>query len=275
MGKKLQKILIALVLASLLGGCAKNKPAEKANIEALKPDQSHQTNTIRLETIKQTARSIGAQAALAWQSYHLNAVLEKQKKNLDHIFNFNYLMLADNVLPPILVEGRNTLNLADDFTIRVSDHDYQIVQPPRFVTTPPNWRNYIWMIYNQPEKPNATLLPQNKNERNLWNEYIRVGWNDGIDQADQIFSSNLARLHRDYEGMILYRKLLAQNMVTEPYVSQAELGITGDGDNLHINDRVLRITSISQLKTDAKNWRAATVVKHRVRPTKPTLKDKI
>jgi defect-in-organelle-trafficking protein DotC len=55
--------------------------------------------------------------------------------------------------------------------------------------------------------------------------------------------------------MILYRKLLAQNMLTPPYVSQADLGITGGGNDLRINDRVLRITSIPQLQTNAKNWR--------------------
>ena len=128
---------------------------------------------------------------------------------------------------------------------------------PRFITAPPNWRNYIWMGYEKPEKPNATLLPQNSAERKIWNEHVAIGWNEGSKQADEIFSANLARLKRDFEGMILYRKLLAQNMVTSPYVSQAELGITGDGNKLHIDDRVLRITSIPQLQTDPKNWRPA------------------
>ena len=73
-------------------------------------------------------------------------------------------------------------------------------------------------------------------------------------QADQIFSSNLARLQRDYEGIILYRKLLAQNMLSRPYVSQADLGVTGGGDDMRINDRVLRITAISQLQPNIKQW---------------------
>jgi len=249
---------LALLVTLLIMGCSGSKtPTELTSIEALKSPETAKINSIRLDVLKQTARSMGAQASLSWRSRQLNLMLNSQKRNLDHIFNFNYLILSQNVLPPILVEGRNTLNLADEFTIRVSDHDYQIAQPPRFITAPPNWRSYIWMPYKKPEIPNGTLLPQNAAERKIWNEYIQVGWNEGVTQADQIFTANLARLQRDYEGMILYRKLLAQNMVTPPYVSKAELGVTGDGNNIHINDRVLRITSISQLQTDPKNWQPA------------------
>jgi len=257
--------LLAFAITLLIAGCSSSKSSvELSNIEALKSPTSSKISTIRQDVLKQTARSIGAQASLSWRSRQLNLMLNSQKRNLDRIFNFNYLTLDKNVLPPILVEGRNNLNLADDFTIRVSDHEYQIVQPPRFVTAPPNWRNYIWMSYKKPETPNSTLLPQNAAERKIWNEYIQVGWDEGVTQADQIFSANLARLQRDYEGMILYRKLLAQNMVTPPYVSQAELGVTGDGNNIHINDRVLRITAIPQLQIDSKNWRPVISTKHKL-----------
>lgn len=256
MERKFIKIWVISLL--LLGGCAKPKIYDKSKIVALSETKSFNDNgTLRTELIKQTARGIGAQAALAWQAYHVNETLEKHRRKLDHIFNFNYLILEHNVLPPILMEGKNILNLADDFSLRIADREYQIIQPPRFVTAAPHWRGYIWMPYEAPEKPSSALLPRNKCERNLWNEYIEIGWNDGIEQANQIFDSNLAKLKRDYLGMILYRKLLAQNMVTSPYVSKTDLGITGSGDDMHINDRVLRITSTSYLRTNAKQWRPA------------------
>ncbi len=56
--------------------------------------------------------------------------------------------------------------------------------------------------------------------------------------------------------MILYRKLLAQNIVSPPFVSRADLGITGGGDRLRINDQVLRITAVSELKPNSKVWKA-------------------
>lgn len=248
------KFLVTMTALFVVGCSSTTPPTELSNIEVMKVSGTVKVGAIRLANLKQTARGLGAQASLSWRSYYLNKMLNEQRRNLDRIFNFSYLILNQNVLPPVLAEGRNNLNLADDFSIRVSDQQYQIVLPPRFITTPPNWRNYIWMGYKKPETPNSVLLPQNAVERRIWNEYIHLGWNDGIEQADQIFASNLARLKRDYEGMILYRKLLAQNMVTPPYVSRAELGITGDANNMHINDRILRITSVPQLQTDAKNW---------------------
>jgi defect in organelle trafficking protein DotC len=249
-------LILLMFITTLQFGCSSStqRPTELSNIEALKSPTVLKINEIRLLALKQTAREVGTQAGLSWRSQQLNELLNSHKRNLDHIFNFSFLILNQTVLPPVLVEGRNTLNLADEFTVRVSDHDYQIVQMPRFITTPPNWRNYIWMAYKKPETPNHTMLPQSSDERKIWNEYIQIGWGEGVTQADQIFSANLARLQRDYEGMILYRKLLAQNMLTPPYVSQADLGITGGGNDMRINDRVLRITAIPQLQANSKNW---------------------
>lgn len=257
------RLTVIVFIAILQIGCSNSHtpPIELSNIEALKLPTPLKIHAIRLSALKQTARGLGAQAGLAWRSKQIEILLNSQKRNLDRIFNFNYLILNKNVLPPVLVEGRNTLNLADEFTLRVSDHDYQIIQHPRFVTAPPSWRNYIWMGYKKPERPNNTMLPQNSDERRVWNIYIQVGWQEGIIQADQIFAANLARLQRDYEGMILYRKLLAQNMLTPPYVSQADLGITNDSNNMRINDRVLRITAIPQLQANTENWRPVIVKK--------------
>ncbi|MCL5261666.1 MAG: type IV secretion system DotC family protein [Gammaproteobacteria bacterium] len=252
------KKIIPIIAACFLAGCSSSScetPEELSKIAALKATETCKINELRASVLKQTAREMGAQAGLAWQSRHINTILNKQKTSLDHIFNFNYMLLNKNVLPPVLVEGRNTLNLSDEYTIRISDHDYQIAYPPRFVTAPPTWRDYIWMSYKKPETPNGTLLPKNKEERSLWNEYINKGWNEGIMQADSIFSANLNRLKRDFDGMVLYRKLLAENMVTPPFVAEADLGVTGGGTNMRINDRILRITTIPELKATPKKWK--------------------
>lgn len=254
--RKVILISLLFMVATLQLGCSSSKksPLELTTIEALKAQPGTSVNHVRQTALQQAAMTLGTQAGLAWRSKKLNTFLELQKRNLDHIFDFSFLILNQNVLPPVLVEGRDTLDLTDDFTIRASDHDYKIVQQPRFITTPPNWRHYIWMGYIKPEAPNVTMLPKGASERKIWNKYIQIGWEEGVIQADQIFSSNLARLRRDYEGMILYRKLLAQNMLSKPYVSQADLGVTGGGDDMRINDRVLRITAISQLQPNTKNW---------------------
>lgn len=212
---------------------------------------------IREMALKETALSLGAQSALAWRAKYIDDELIKQARNLDAIYDFNALILEHNILPPVLLEGRNTLNLADTQTIRVSDRTYKVAKQARFVTTPPNWRQYLWMDYKKPEYPNATLLPKTREERQVWCIYIDRGWSQGVDQANTILEDSIARIKEDFAGMILYRKLLAMNMVSAPFVSNTDLGVTGDGAEIRIDDRVLRITALPALNVNSNEWRAA------------------
>jgi defect-in-organelle-trafficking protein DotC len=255
----MQKFRVITLLIScifLLVGCCGKKNEPHPEICAFK-EPSTKINAARYAVLRDTAVTTGAQAGLAWRSQAINEMLEKDSRNLDKSFNFISLMLRCNVLPPVLVEGRDTLHIDGTDAIRLSDRVYKIETPPRFVTAPPHWREYLWMAFKSPEKPSPSLLPQNDDERCVWNEYITVGWTEGLQQADSIFSANLGRLKRDYNGMVLYRKLLAQNMVSPPYVAKSELGVTGDENEMRINDQVLRITSTSKLQTNSKCWKAA------------------
>lgn len=212
---------------------------------------------IREMALKETALSLGAQAGLASRAKRIDEELAKQSRNLDAIYDFNSLVLEHNILPPVLLEGRNTLNLADAQSIRVSDRTYKVSKQAHFVTTPPNWHQYLWLDYVKPEYPNVTLLPKTKAERQLWCIYTEKGWKNGIEQANIILEENIARIKEDFAGMILYRKLLAMNMVSPPYVSHTDLGVTGDGSEIHIDDRVLRITALPALNINSNEWKAA------------------
>lgn len=249
------KFFTLVCLLLLIVACAPKKPHPYSQIPALQ-GQVVSENSIRLTAVQDTAMSIGAQGGLAWRAHQLNHILDLQQNYLNQIFNFNSLILHHNVLPPVLAEGNDALNLADPETLRLADKVYKIVLPPRFVTTPPTWREYLWLDYASPEAPSATLLPKSAEEQQIWNKYVQVGWQDGIAQANEIFSANLGRLKRDYSGMILYQKLLRQNMVSRPFVATLNLGVTGDSRSMRINDQVLRITATSKLNTQSKTWKA-------------------
>lgn len=229
---------------------------QMSNTKSVKSKQQT-TGKIRLMALKETALSLGAQSGLAWRAKYIDDQLVKQTRNLDAIYDFKSLVLEHNVLPPVLLEGRNTLNLADTQTIRVSDRTYKVSKQAHFITTPPDWRQYLWMDYKQPDYPHISLLPKTKEEREVWKAYVAKGWENGVDQANTILEESIARIKEDFVGMILYRKLLAMNMVSPPYVSNTELGVTGDGEEIHIDDRVLRITALPALNTNSEEWRAA------------------
>lgn len=217
---------------------------------------------LRIKSLKDSALSIGAQGGLAWASEQMNVKLNEDDKYLDSIFNFNAMVLSHGVMPPVLEQGNNSLNLADPNTIRVADRTYKIVKQAYFATTPPNWREYLWLTYTKPELPDKTLLPKNSDEQKIWRDGIRSGWQKGIEQSYSIFQQNLARLKRDYQGMILYRKLLQEKMISPPFVSRTELGVTGDGSDMRVNDQVLRIVALPKLQTNSRNWQAIVVKRH-------------
>ena len=227
------------------------------NTQGTSTSNTNTTSKIREMALKETALSVGAQTGLAVRAKTIDDQLVRQTHYLDTIYDFNALVLENNVLPPVLLEGRNTLNMADMQTIRISDRVYKVTKQAHFVTTPPNWRQYLWMDYQKPETPHISLLPVNKEERAIWVYYVTKGWQNGVDQANTILEENIARIKEDFTGMILYRKLLAMNMVSPPYVSHTDLGITGDGGEIHIDDRVLRITALPALNMNSSEWRAA------------------
>ncbi len=214
---------------------------------------------LRMKALQDSAMSIGAQGGLSWAAEKINVKLQKDRKYLDSIFNFNAMMLSHGVLPPVLEESQYTLNLDDPNTIRVADRTYKIVQQARFATTAPNWREYIWLSYSKPSLPDKTLLPRTPEEQKVWKKGVNTGWGKGIEQAYSIFQQNLARLKRDFRGMILYRKLLQEKKISQPFVARTELGVTGDGTDMRINDQVLRIVEHPQLQTNTKHWNAIVV----------------
>jgi defect-in-organelle-trafficking protein DotC len=259
---------LAIAFALCLTGCSSTKKnlgdtgslagiQSMANSKYTRAQKKQKMGKVREMALKETALSLGAQGGLAWRAKIIDEALTKQARNLDTIYDFNYLVLEHNILPPVLLEGRNTLNLADSQSIRISDRTYKVSKQAHFITTPPTWRQYLWMDYLKPEPPNSTLLPKTKIEKEIWCYYSAKGWKKGIEQANTILEESLSRIKEDFGGMILYRKLLAMNMVSPPYVSHTDLGVTGDASEIHIDDRVLRITALPQLNVNSNEWRAA------------------
>lgn len=216
-------------------------------------------NPIRLDGLKEIAMTLGAQGALAKRSEDLNKMLLAKRKEFDQIFDFRALMLKNDVLPPVILEGREILNLDNPDTIRIADKNYKIVQQAHFATNPPNWREYLLLDYHKPEVPDLTLLPRKKREIEIetWKKAVDEGWTQGTNQANQIFINNLARLRRDYKGMILYNKLLNENMISAPIVAKTQMGITGGGEDMSINDQFMRITAHPGLNPNGEEWQPA------------------
>ena len=213
-------------------------------------------NKIRATAIKEAALSYGAQYALSWRAHSIEKDIARHDDQLDKIFNFNALLMDNHVMPPVVQKSDNSFNLSNPNAVRLSDSVIEIIMPARFVTTTPTWNDYLnFSMYTKPEEPDDTVLPKTDEEKAVWNKYVKQGWNEGKAQADSIFLKSLSRLIRDYNGMSLYRKLYTMHMISAPFISKANLGVTGDTAKMRLNDQVIRITKPSELKPESsKTW---------------------
>lgn len=217
---------------------------------------------IRDRAIRQAGESLGMQTGLAMESRVIDKILTAHSHQLDQIFDFRLLMYNNNVLPPVIISDRNSLQIGDQGDVlHIAGQTYRLIQQVRFVTAPPTWRDYLWMAYPYPQYPDHVLLPKNAHERAIWQKAVNVGWDEGIEQGITIFQVNLNRLNRDFNGMVLYQQLLVQNMVSPYYISQYNHGITGNGQHVTIDNRVLQITTKPALQFHATTWQPALIMK--------------
>lgn len=240
-------------LAEIIADTAYRDPI-KENIEDL-----FETNEIRLEAIAEAALSYGARAGLAKRTSEIKENITNRSGSLDSIYDFKRLLIPAPsgllIEPPIISEGENaTLIETGGQTAAVADRIFNINRSARIVSSPRNWRAYLERDWGEISQPPQLLFPQNDAERRVWIENLTIGWDKGIEQADEIFQADLDKLVADFTGMVRYRRLLAQGIVSAPFALQVDRGVTGGGDEMRVGDRAVQITGPSQLMTEAFEW---------------------
>ncbi|MCK5383941.1 MAG: type IV secretion system DotC family protein [Alphaproteobacteria bacterium] len=217
---------------------------------------------IRMDAIKEAATSFGARGGLAKRTYEIRDELSTKTRYLDRVYDFAQLLMAAPsgfmIEPPIITESMNAMLIdVDGQTAAVSDKIYNIIRNARIVSAPRIWRQYLEREWGEVMPPPDILTPRDAEERRIWGQHVRKGWKFGYEQADDIFKDDLARLESDYQGMIRYKMLLAQGMISPPYALQVDRGITGGGDEMRIGDRAVQITGVPELMTGADTWKPA------------------
>ena len=209
---------------------------------------------VRGTAMRDAALSLGARSGLARRTWEIQEAIKTAAPKLDLIWNFRRLMLPDNVLPAVLTEADSSYMQSSGGLLRIVDKNYQIIAQPRFSSAPPSWREYLVRDFGEVEAAPTALVPRNDDERKQWANWVAEGWSQGLAQADQISEIDLNRLRRDFNGMLLYMQLVYQRMVSLPYVAKANAGVTGDDQNLNINDITLQITAMPAFNRESGEW---------------------
>ena len=222
-------------------------------------EQERAALKIRADAMREAALSYGARGGLARRTWEIRSTLSQSDTDMDRTFNFRHLLISALsgllIEPPIVTEAQKNVIVSNDGQeAAVTDQLLSIGREARIVTAAREWRTYLERDWGKVDPPPNVLLPRTEQERVAWAQWVAEGWEAGYKQADEIFQSDVDRLVRDYTGMVRYRWLLSQNMISPPFALQEDRGITGGGNEMRIGDRALSITGQSQLQAKPEQW---------------------
>ena len=246
--------LAVAVPVDLAAGPRKGEPDELAELLELKgisPKENTAVMHMRPAAIREAAQLVTFQTAMAWRYKQLVAVTENHRIIMDTAFNFSPLMMTQGdalIMPPLLTRAGASMRVESAGTATAAETTYELLEPARYIATVPNWREFLMTDgFPEPEKPNPAVLPKNDEERAIWRSAVREAWARGLAEADQLYADNVARMVRNYRGVMLYHLLTAQHLLSRVETASADLGMhaSGDGNKLNIGQKVYRITAPS------------------------------
>jgi len=217
---------------------------------------------IRGDAVREAALSYGARGGLAHRTFEIQRRLAEYDASLGHLFDFSRLLLPAQsgllVEPPIVSEAQRAVIVnGGGQEAAVADRVFRINRVARIVTAARNWRLYMERDWGVVDPPPGLLLPRDGEERDAWRKYVKEGWDAGVQQAEEIFEADLDRMTNDFVGMVRYRELLAQGMISPPYALHQDRGVTGGGSEMRVGDRGLTITGPSSLIPKSEKWTTA------------------
>lgn len=216
---------------------------------------------VRAAALRSTAHNLGTQSGLIEQAKIISEAIDKRKTQMEREFRFGDMVIGAGVLPPVIVETKNAASVQND-SMRLAGAVYKLIQPARFFSGAPSWRDWLLMGLpveeEMPEIPSEEqLLPRDTKEREFWKQEVAEAYANGRAQAREIFEENLSQLEQTYMGMRTFYELYQRNMVSAPTISESQEIVTqDDGNTIVLGDTLFRITQPSEFNINPKAWRA-------------------
>ena len=159
----------------------------------------------------------------------IETIVAPHSYELDALFNFTPLLIESGevtAMPPIIQRAGPALRMDGAGVVSVQSGSYKFLRSARIITAPPNWRNYLIMRQGveSDDEVHRSLYPGNAEELSRWRKWVDEGWRLGVAQADALFQNNMARLVRDYRGILIYYALASEGLVEKPFIKVNKTG---------------------------------------------------
>jgi defect-in-organelle-trafficking protein DotC len=228
----------SLVAAMLASGCSVNierdalvqdgKQAAEAKSERAVPDNGKTELQLNGQSLREQAIENNYYAyyfqKTVYESYHdiLNQI-EPMSGTLNEIFNFGQLAYEGKMLPPIIEESFDYLGVQNEKSMVKTERRWKIIKDAKVIATVPVWQDYLFSgMKVEPNKLNPTLEPKTDEEIAASQKGKERGIKEGKDYVVALFNANLARLSKDFLGMLTYKKLEVQGIVKPPILAVSD-----------------------------------------------------
>lgn len=213
----------------------------------------------RTNAILGTATGLGVKLGLAWQITNINSAIAKNERALDTTYDFGTYLIQDRVVPPVITEMRDVYTQDGDFTLRLSGAAYKIESQARFSSVAPTWRNYLsFPLPDVSQTSVANMLkPRDETEAAIWRAALKEGWYQGVEQANIMLEYGFDKMNRDLQGMMRFHTFVRQGKISMPAIAYERMDLALEGSTLAVDEKLLRITTLSQFSESIQSWTAS------------------
>ena len=246
-------------------GPARAAAAPPPTLEALRNNppyrsESAEADAARLAAVKQSAKSLGLRAGFARGIWCHQRDLERLAAKLDQLYDFNRLLepIGGGLFlePPIVMEHGFEVTFSEDNRKAATSSGRTVLLPSeRPVTRPRHWTEYL-VVDVEPLAPEHPKNRPEAKDRDQWDAWVKDGWQSGLQQAADTMDLLFAELDRDYLGMLTYRRLINEGRAVAPRATATNRGVTGNANEVRVNNTEIEIKRPSGLVTNPAKWRA-------------------
>lgn len=252
-----------------IGGPPPASP-DDIKITAGRPAEASSINDIRSKAVTEGAQSYGAQMGYARRSWEIMNRLEARSGVLSQVFDFNKIVArapvgAGVIIPPVVSIAKDAFTV-DQYgqEAAVADAYMTITRAGKIAAIAPTWRDYLVITATTPGEPAKSLLPATQDELGLFNREFRTGWSAGVQQAEDELSERIARLQRDFHGMLQYRQLVSNGMMDRMVLANADFGVTANEREMRIGSKAVKITSEAEFNANPATWSVRSMAQKQV-----------
>ena len=213
----------------------------------------------RRAAMRDAAVSFGMQSGLVRRTHELQKMLVRFERQMDRVYRFDRLLIVRDgflVSPPVVVETNAAFSRgADGKRAASARRVLRIAREAEVLGGAPRWREYFERSWEAPRPPSGVLFPRTEEEEALWRGWVSEGWAEGTRLAEDTFEADLDRLNRDFVGIVTWRILERQRIVTAPGVEVSESAVVGGGAVMRVDERELRIREDARLNPVMEDWR--------------------